>query len=184
LPGHHCGHQQSEVAGGRRAWRFASNSILLPLSQGGARLDKLLGQVHDLLPDPTLPDGVGVVVGPTKPATRHTLAQPRASLPSPSLSVLSEFKGSLACDAAHTSTAARLTAVALALGSLTLTRCRHTTRPSFPNGQRNGTRTPAVLATPSASLVAHSSLSPLTSTHEHGRTHSSCPLSPPPGYPQ
>ena len=67
----------------------ASNSILLPLSQGGARLDKLLGQVHDLLPDPTLPDGVGVVVGPTKPATRHTLAQPRASLPSPSLSVLS-----------------------------------------------------------------------------------------------
>ena len=72
---------------------MASNSILLPLSQGGARLDKLLGQVHDLLPDPTLPDGVGVVVGPTKPATRHTLAQPRASLPSPSLSVLSEFKG-------------------------------------------------------------------------------------------
>ena len=65
----------------------------MPLSQGGARLDKLLGQVHDLLPDPTLPDGVGVVVGPTKPATRHTLAQPRASLPSPSLSVLSEFKG-------------------------------------------------------------------------------------------
>ena len=99
---------------------------------GGARLDKLLGQVHDLLPDPTLPDGVGVVVGPTKPATRHTLAQPRASLPSPSLSVLSEFRGSLACDAAHTSTAARLTAVALALGSLTLTRCRHTTRPPFP----------------------------------------------------
>ena len=123
---------------------LASNSILLPLSQGGARLDKLLGQVHDLLPDPTLPDGVGVVVGPTK-----------------------------TCDAAHTRTAARLTAVALALGSLRVQGLTRLRRGTHEHSRAPHCRRPRSRFSHSHALQAYNAPAvPKRATQRH--THASC----------